>query len=93
MIFTFHWSLEMVILMSAINTGLVQKITEYQNVQCELKKFYFLPTSKKWIVQVFPLTLLLMNMTCPVLANGVDPDQLASDLDQMDFSRLSCKLD
>ena len=27
------------------------------------------------------LTLLLLNMTCPVLANSVDPDQLASDLD------------
>ena len=25
-----------------------------------------------------PLTLLLLNMTCPVLANSVDPDQLAS---------------
>ena len=24
------------------------------------------------------LTLLLLNMTCPVLANSVDPDQLAS---------------
>ena len=26
------------------------------------------------------LTLLLLNTTCPVLANSVDPDQLASDL-------------
>ena len=25
------------------------------------------------------LTLLLLNMTCPVLANNVDPDQLASE--------------
>ena len=25
------------------------------------------------------LTLLLMNMTCPVLANSVDPDQMASE--------------
>ena len=25
-----------------------------------------------------PLTLLLLNTTCPVLANSVDPDQLAS---------------
>ena len=25
------------------------------------------------------LTLLLLNMTSPVLANGVDPDQLASE--------------
>ena len=27
------------------------------------------------------LTLLLLNTTCPFLANSVDPDQLASDLD------------
>ena len=27
----------------------------------------------------FCLTLLLLNTTCPVLANSVDPDQLASD--------------
>ena len=25
------------------------------------------------------LTLLLLNMTCPVLANSIDPDQLASE--------------
>ena len=25
------------------------------------------------------LTLLLLSMTCPVLANSVDPDQLASE--------------
>ena len=25
------------------------------------------------------LTLFLLNMTCPVLANSVDPDQLASE--------------
>ena len=29
--------------------------------------------------QHFVLTLLLLNMTCPVLANSVDPDQLASE--------------
>ena len=27
------------------------------------------------------LTLLLLNTTCPVSANSVDPDQLASELD------------
>ena len=27
----------------------------------------------------YVLTLLLLNMTCPVLANSVDPDQLASE--------------
>ena len=28
---------------------------------------------------ILRLTLLLQNMTCPVLANSVDPDQLASE--------------
>ena len=28
---------------------------------------------------LYILTLLLLNMTCPVLANSVDPDQLASE--------------
>ena len=28
---------------------------------------------------LFFLTLLLLNTTCPVLANSVDPDQLASE--------------
>ena len=33
-------------------------------------------------ILVSALTLLLLNMTCPVLANSLDPDQLAStDLD------------
>ena len=27
----------------------------------------------------WPLTLLLLNTTCPVLPNSVDPDQLASE--------------
>ena len=27
----------------------------------------------------YSLTLLLLNTTCPVLANSVDPDQLASE--------------
>ena len=30
------------------------------------------------LVYNFISTLLLLNMTCPVLANSVDPDQLAS---------------
>ena len=29
--------------------------------------------------ELIMLTLLLLNTTCPVLANSVDPDQLASD--------------
>ena len=31
------------------------------------------------MVLIGDLTLLLLNMTCPVLANSVDPDQLASE--------------
>ena len=37
--------------------------------------FYFLGNQ---ITSCEQLTLLLLNMTCPVLANSVDPDQLAS---------------
>ena len=32
-------------------------------------------------VNPFMLILLLLNMTCPVLANSVDPDQFASETD------------
>ena len=32
-------------------------------------------------LEAINLTLLLLNTTYPVLANSVDPDQLASDLD------------
>ena len=32
-----------------------------------------------WLLSPIELTLLLLNMTCPVLANSVDPDQLASE--------------
>ena len=32
-----------------------------------------------WKTFFGPLTHLLLNMTCPVLANSVDPDQLASE--------------
>ena len=35
--------------------------------------FYF------YFVQYVTLTLLLLITSCPVLANGVDPDQLASN--------------
>ena len=34
------------------------------------------------------LTLLLLNTTCPVLANSVDPDQLASEEDNWSGSAL-----
>ena len=33
----------------------------------------------KWDFLLLFLTLLLLNTTCPVLANNVDPDQLASE--------------
>ena len=38
----------------------------------------------------FILTLLLLNTTCPVLANSVDPDQLASS--DLDLHCLSLKV-
>ena len=37
------------------------------------------------------LTLLLLNTTCPVLANSVDPDQLASE-DDLDLPCLSLNM-
>ena len=36
-------------------------------------------SSARRIIHMKILTLLLLNMTCPVLANSVDPDQLASE--------------
>ena len=40
----------------------------------------FFPTGNpKCAYFLLDLTLLLLNMTCPVLANSVDPDQLASE--------------
>ena len=42
------------------------------------QKCYF--TIHVHVYNIIPyLTLLLLNMICPVLANSVDPDQLASD--------------
>ena len=38
----------------------------------------------------YRLILLLLNTTCPVLANSVDPDQLASGLDHHCLS-LNCE--
>ena len=60
----------------------------FQNVVCEsfTQHFIFLKCEKilnrtllgiKWYAN--PLTLLLLNTSCPVLANRVDPDQLASE--------------
>ena len=37
------------------------------------------PLSSISFYTTFLLTLLLLNTTCPVLANSVDPDQLASE--------------
>ena len=47
-------------------------ITTYVFIEKYEKYHYFL-------VESSILTLLLLNMTCPVLANSVDPDQLASE--------------
>ena len=42
---------------------------------CKLRRI----SHKLYKTQDFILTLLLLNTTCPVLANNVDPDQLASE--------------
>ena len=45
-----------------------------------LSKFRMFPKSEtKYRENELFLTLLLLNTTCPVLANSVDPDQLASE--------------
>ena len=41
--------------------------------------FGFLHTCTPFSEDKTTLTLLLLNMTCPILANSVDPDQLASE--------------
>ena len=54
--------------------------------------FFIFPPTESIIVfestslRVNLLTLLLLNMTCPVLANSVDPDQLASDVKEANWS-------
>ena len=46
----------------------------------EMSSLIFSETKKSSAAAVFHyLTLLLLNMTCPVLANSADPDQLASE--------------
>ena len=43
------------------------------------KANYFQYLEEQCISIVCPLTLLFLNTICPVLANSVDPDQLASE--------------
>ena len=43
------------------------------------ENFSFKTVKELWILSEKFLTLLLLNTTCPVLANSVDPDQLASE--------------
>ena len=41
--------------------------------------YQLISVQRFWIDFRLNLTLLLLSMTCPVLANSVDPDQLASE--------------
>ena len=54
-----------------------------QMLQKDLHSEFIAPEKRSILTKVFsyfsPLTLLLLNMTCPVLANNVDPDQLTSE--------------
>ena len=47
--------------------------------QMDLFKIWDMHSKRLCWEQIFPWTLLLLNMPCPVLANSVDPDQLASE--------------
>ena len=53
----------------------IGKVSECSKLQYDILFQIFLMTSES----SFILTLLLLNTTCPVLANSVDPDQLASE--------------
>ena len=53
----------------------IGKVSECSKLQYDILVQIFLMTSES----SFILTLLLLNTTCPVLANSVDPDQLASE--------------
>ena len=58
-------------------------ILEYVNTSAYFKYVLWLTLTEWQIVQLLTklllLTLFLLNMTCPVLANSADPDQLASE--------------
>ena len=64
-----------------------ERLTEIlQAVRCHIVLIpYINLLNLSWIINAYclrnmvPLTLLLLNTTFPVLANSVDPDQLASE--------------
>ena len=68
----FHGELE-----TESNYFLVTPLILSYDIQCSLIKT-FVNTYTFFSTLKF-LTLLLLNTTCPVLANSVDPDQLASE--------------
>ena len=57
----------------------------WQTIHMKCQDLFSLKNKKKKIechllqILLGTLTLLLLNTTCPVLANSVDPDQLASE--------------
>ena len=56
------------------------KIASYTNSYKQMPNFTRVSETRNECTQDM-LTLLLLNTTCPVIANSVDPDQLASELD------------
>ena len=54
---------------------------KYVSSFCMLCKSYSYFLQQNFENTLATITLLLLSMTYPVLANSVDPDQLASDLD------------
>ena len=55
----------------------------YHCVVCNYDQYYYLKRA---------LTLLLLNTTCPVLSNSVDPDQLASKPTDLDLHCLTLNM-
>ena len=67
--------------MSDIRLSVIRFVANFSyNSLISLKLYVCLDNRNRGLVQgeYLVLTFLLLNKTCPVLANSVDPDQLAS---------------
>ena len=68
-------------------------ITIPQALICGQEKCFFTTNIHNFFSKknaILTLTLLLLNTTCPVLANSVDPDQLASEEEKPTDLDLHC---
>ena len=69
-----------ILMCAEICDGTLLTCSSYIFMEIKKKKKYLSGTSSSEATKEFlPLTLLLLNTTGPVLANSVDPGQLASE--------------